>query len=73
MLLIDKSLECDIIGATGCPHKPESALKNEDFIDYCTQYRSHLQCVFEMYEGCDKGGKHANAMKSMIKGISLFS
>ena len=69
MILIDKSSACDIIGATGCPHKPENSLKNEDFIDYCTQYRAHLQCVFEKYKGCDQGGKHANAMRSMIKGI----
>lgn len=68
VLLAKMSSACDIIGATGCPHQPESALKNEDFFEYCSQYRWHFECVFEKYKGCDQGGKHANAMKSMIKG-----
>ncbi len=69
LLLIHSSLQCDILGATGCPKEPEAALKNEEFLEYCDQYKSHLECVFEMYEGCDRKGKYAMAMKSMVKGI----
>jgi hypothetical protein len=70
LLFLHTSLACDILGATGCPKEPESALKNEDFLEYCEQFRSHLECVFEMYEGCDRKGKYAMAMVSMVKGIS---
>ena len=62
---------CDILGATGCPKEPENVLKTEDFFEYCNQYKFHLECVFEMYEGCDKKGKYAMAMTSMVKGISF--
>ena len=60
---------CDIMGATGCPKIPESALKADDFLSFCEQYKAHLACVFDSYSGCERKDKYAHAMPSLTRGL----
>jgi hypothetical protein len=55
-------------GATGCPHKPDNDLKDENLEEYCDKYKQNLECVFKKYVGCDKG-RYAEHMESMVKGL----
>lgn len=67
--LIKPSLECDIVGASACPHKPDNDLKEENFEEYCIKYKQNLECVFKKYQGCDRKEKYVEAMESMVKGL----
>ena len=60
---------CDILGATGCPHEPETELKIDNLDEYCDMYKQHLECVNDKYKGCDKSKKYAAAMGSIVKGL----
>ena len=65
----ERSTPCDVIGATGCQHKPDAELKNESLESYCATYKTHLECVYAKYKGCDKRPKYADAMESMMRGL----
>jgi hypothetical protein len=60
---------CDIVGASACPHKPEADLKDENFNEYCTKYKDHIECVYKKYKGCDRKEKYVEAMDSMVRGL----
>ena len=66
---IKQTHECDIVGASACPHKPENDLKEENFEEYCNKYKQHIECVYKKYKGCDRKEKYVEAMESMVKGL----
>jgi hypothetical protein len=66
---IKLTFECDIVGASACPHKPENDLKEENFEEYCNKYKQHIECVYKKYKGCDRKEKYVEAMESMVKGL----
>jgi hypothetical protein len=73
LLLIINSIQftyqCDIVGASACPFKPENELKEENFEEYCKKYKDHIECVYKKYKGCDRKEKYVEAMDSMVKGL----
>lgn len=70
LALLGASHACDMMGATGCPKLPESALRTEDFLSFCEQFRAHLACVFDSYKGCERKDKYAQAMPSLQRGLN---
>jgi hypothetical protein len=68
-MLMKSSQACDVVGATACPHKPETDLKDENLELYCSKYKDHLECVYKKYKGCDRKEKYVEAMESMVRGL----
>lgn len=68
--LLGASHACDMMGATGCPKLPDSALRTEDLLSFCEQFRAHLACVFDSYKGCERKDKYAQAMPSLQRGLN---